>query len=207
MAMTGDALSSGPDFLGAKDPIALFDAWFSEARETELRDANAVGLATVDEAGMPNLRTVLIKDHGADGFTWYTNYTSAKGRELAAHPHACLCFYWKSLGRQVRIRGPVGTVSDAEADAYFTSRARDSQLGAWASLQSADLSSRDELEKRLQECRERFSNADVPRPSHWSGFRLVPRYIEFWQERPFRLHDRLVFTREGEGWSIRQLYP
>ena len=194
-------------FLDAQDPFALFETWYAEAEGKELRDPNAVALASVDAAGLPNVRTVLIKARGPDGFVWYTNYQSTKGRELTGQGHAALCYYWKSIGRQVRLRGPVQPVPDDEADAYFASRPRDSQLGAWASLQSQVMPNREAFDKRYEEFRERFSVADIPRPDHWSGFRLSPVYIEFWQEREFRLHDRLAFSKGTAGWERNQLYP
>ena len=194
-------------FLEREDPFALFEDWFAEAEAAEPRDANAVQLATVDALGRPNVRTVLIKARGETGFVWYTNYQSTKGKELTDQPHSALVYYWKSLGRQVRLRGPVAKVSAEEGDAYFATRPKDSQLGAWASLQSEVLPSRDAFDKRYEEFRKRFSSADIPRPDHWSGFRLNPVYIEFWQERKFRLHDRLAFTKSPSGWERAQLYP
>ena len=196
-----------PDFLDAKDPFVLFQAWFDEAVKSEPRDPNAISLATVDASGMPNVRLVLAKDYGPNGFTWYTNVQSAKGKELAGNAQAAICYYWKSLGRQVRARGTIAPVTAEEADTYFKSRPRDSQLGAWASFQSDAMPARDAFETRLQEFGDRFADQDVPRPDHWSGYRLTPGHIEFWQERPFRLHDRLVFERQGDSWKTYQLYP
>lgn len=196
-----------PDFLSETDPFRLTDRWCAEAQASEPRDANAIQLATVDAQGLPNIRSVLIRDRGPQGFTFYTNFESAKGRELLAARKAAILYYWKSLSRQIRIRGVVEIVSDATADAYFATRPRDSQLGAWASHQSAEMPSRAVFDQRFEEARERFANAAVPRPLYWSGFRLVPSYIEFWQERPFRLHDRLVFEKTGNSWRRSLLYP
>lgn len=198
-----DTLANGT----VPDPFDLFDAWFAEAAASEPNDPNAMSLATVDEAGMPDVRTVLLKGHDHGGFVFYTNLQSAKGRELAATPKAALLFHWKTLRRQVRVRGPVAQVSDAEADAYFASRPRGSRLGAWASLQSSPLDSRATLEARVAEMEARHPGEDVPRPPHWSGFRLTPVEIEFWRDGAYRLHDRFLFTRAGEGWRVRRLYP
>jgi pyridoxamine 5'-phosphate oxidase len=189
------------------DPIQLFGRWLGEAFEKEPNDANAMTLATVDEDGAPDARMVLLKGVDETGFTFFTNLESAKGRELAAHPKAALVFHWKSLRRQVRVRGDVGPVGEAEADAYFASRARSSQIGAWASDQSRELPDRLALERRIAEMGLRFGLGRVPRPPHWSGFRLTPRSIEFWRDRPFRLHERLVFDRAGADWTVRRLYP
>ncbi len=194
------------------DPIALFDAWLAEAGRLEPNDPNAMALATSTADGRPSVRMVLLKDHDADGFVFYTNQQSRKGEELRANPRAALLFHWKSLRRQVRIEGPLGPVSDAEADAYFNSRARVSRLGAAASDQSRPLPGRAELERRVAELDARHPGDSIPRPAHWSGFRVAPRVIEFWQDMPFRLHDRRVFTRPeeegaGRGWASGSLYP
>lgn len=189
------------------DPFALFDKWFDEARAAESNDPEAMGLATVNEAGRPSLRMVLLKGHGPDGFVFYTNEESAKGRELARNPNAALLFHWKSLRRQVRLEGSVTRVSDAEADAYFASRARDSQLGAWASDQSRPLDNRSTFEARFEEMKRRFEGGDVPRPAHWGGYRLVPDRFEFWTDREHRLHERRLFVRDGHRWTEGLLYP
>jgi pyridoxamine 5'-phosphate oxidase len=190
-----------------EDPIDQFREWFEVAREREPGDPNAMALATVDAEGMPSVRMVLLKDVDQAGFTFYTNYESKKGRQLLANPKAALCFHWKSLGRQVRVEGAVVPVAAAEADAYFASRARDSQIGAWASQQSRPLEGRLELERRIAVYAAKFALGKVPRPPYWSGFRVVPRLIEFWQERPFRLHDRLIYQRDGGGWRTERQYP
>jgi pyridoxamine 5'-phosphate oxidase len=189
------------------DPIALFVAWLGEAARREPNDANAMTLATVDEAGMPDARMVLLKGVDAAGFTFFTNVESAKGRELAARPKAALVFHWKSLRRQVRVRGDIAPVTPAEADAYFATRARSSQLGAWASEQSRELPDRLALERRIGEMGLKFGLGAVPRPPHWSGYRLTPRSLEFWRDRPFRLHERLAFERAEGGWTVKRLYP
>jgi pyridoxamine 5'-phosphate oxidase len=189
------------------DPFDLFEAWLKAALESEPNDANAMALSTVDTEGMPDSRMVLLKGVDTDGFTFFTNLGSAKGRELAATPKAALLFHWKSLRRQVRIRGLVEQVPDAEADAYFATRARPSQLGAWASDQSRPLTDRFALEKKVAEAGLRFGLGKVPRPPHWSGFRLRPQTMEFWRDRPFRLHERLVFGRSGNGWTTQRLFP
>ncbi|HMN85376.1 MAG TPA: pyridoxamine 5'-phosphate oxidase [Bauldia sp.] len=195
------------DFTESTDPIALFGEWLAEAAGTEPNDANAMALATVDETGLPDVRMVLLKGHDAAGFVFYTNYGSAKGRELLGQPKAALCFHWKSLRRQVRVRGPVTTVTAAEADEYFASRPRGSRIGAWASKQSQPLESRFALEKAVAVYTAKFGIGEIPRPDHWSGFRLAPVEIEFWHDRPFRLHDRLKFARTPGGWDRTRLYP
>ena len=197
------------DFTASDDPFALFDTWFAEAAKSEVNDPNAMALATVDADGLPDVRMVLLKGADPAGFVFYTNTESAKGTELAGNPKAAVVFHWKSLQRQVRVRGPVERVTDAEADAYFASRARDSRIGAWASQQSRPLESRFALEKAVAYHAARFAVGEVPRPPHWTGFRIRPVYMEFWQNVLFRLHDRVVFRRpapEGD-WNRQRLYP
>lgn len=191
------------------DPLALFGDWYDEAAKSEPNDPNAVALATVAPDGMPALRMVLLKDYDPAGFVFYTNYESRKGQHLQAHAKGALLFHWKSLRRQVRLEGPVSQTTPQEADAYFASRARGSQIGAWASEQSRPLESRFALEKRVAEYTARHVVGTVPRPVHWSGFRLQPLLIEFWQDGAFRLHDRLEYRRgvPGEPWTTRTLYP
>jgi pyridoxamine 5'-phosphate oxidase len=195
------------DFSEAGEPYALFRAWFEEAKEREPSDPEAMALATVDESGLPDARMVLLKDWSESGFVFYTNAESAKGRQLAATMKAAALFHWKSLRRQVRLRGPVELVSDAESDAYFASRPRDSRIGAWASRQSRPLESRFALEKAVAVEAARFGLGEVPRPPYWRGYRIVPQAIEFWADRPFRLHDRVRFTRAEAGWMKDRLYP
>ena len=202
------------DFAEAGEPFALFEAWFADAQAHEPNDANAMALASVDASGMPNVRMVLLKgvdaaDHAARGFVFYTNLESAKGVELLAASKAALCFHWKSLRRQVRVRGDVSRTSDAEADAYFATRARGSRLGAWASQQSRPLESRFALEKAVAAVTARYPIGEIPRPPYWSGFRITPVEMEFWHDRPFRLHERVVFRRgaANEAWAKQRLYP
>jgi pyridoxamine 5'-phosphate oxidase len=191
----------------ADDPHALFEEWLAEAQLSEPNDPTAMALATADAEGRPSVRMVLLKGHDERGFVFYTNLGSRKGEDLAANPYAALLFHWKSLRRQVRVEGPVGSVTDEEADAYFATRARDSQLGAWASDQSRPLDRRDTFEARYQEMRNRFEGRDVPRPPYWSGWRVVPERIEFWTDRAHRLHERRLFTRGADGWEEGLLYP
>jgi pyridoxamine 5'-phosphate oxidase len=201
-------LTSG-DFTQADEPLALFAAWMAEAVKSEPRDPNAMALATIGADGIPDLRMVLMKGFDQQGFVFYTNTGSQKGRELKADPKAALLFYWKTLNRQVRLRGPVETVTDAEADTYFATRPRGAQIGAWASKQSEPLESRLAFEKAIALYTAKFGIGAVPRPPHWSGYRIVPMAIEFWHDRPFRLHDRIEFKRERPGapWSKTRLYP
>ena len=191
----------------AVDPHALFEEWYTEAQQAEPGLPEAVALATADAAGAPSLRMVLLKGHDARGFVFYTNSRSRKGAELAENGRAALLFYWKSLRRQVRVEGPVEPVSDAEADAYFATRARESQLGAWASDQSQPLDRRATFEGRFNDLAARYEGQDVPRPPHWWGYRIVPERIEFWTDRAHRLHERRLFMREGNGWTESLLYP
>ena len=191
----------------SEDPNALFDAWLEDARKSEPNDPNAMTLATADSDGRPAARMVLLKGHGLDGFVFYTNRDSRKARELEANPEVALMFHWKSLRRQIRINGPVSWVSDSQSDAYFASRSRDSQLGAWASDQSRPLGSRATFEQRFEEVKARFDGRDVPRPPDWGGYRVTPRSIEFWEDGAHRLHHRRLFTRKGDGWEMGLLYP
>lgn len=190
-----------------EDPFALFTDWMAEARASEINDPNAMSVASVDDSGLPDIRMVLLKDFDARGFVFYTNMESAKGVQLSGNAAAALCLHWKSLRRQVRVRGRVERVADDEADAYFASRARGSQIGAWASNQSREAGSREALEKAVAETQAKYDGQDIPRPTHWGGYRIVPSAIEFWRDRPFRLHDRLLYARTQEGWTRTRLNP
>ena len=204
--MTG--LISG-DFTESADPLALFEAWFAEAKTAEPNDPEAMSLATVDASGLPDVRVVLMKEADERGFVFYTNEQSAKGAELTSNPKAALVMHWKSIRRQVRVRGSVERVSAAEADGYFASRSRPSQIGAWASDQSRPLDRRETFEARVAEVEKRFDGKEVARPPHWGGYRIIPVQIEFWMDRPYRLHDRVKFTRDAPGvaWKKTRLYP
>jgi pyridoxamine 5'-phosphate oxidase len=205
--MSQTELTSG-DFTEAAEPFRLFAEWLDDAVKSEPNDPNGVALATVDELGMPDVRMVLLKGFDEQGFVFYTNFESTKGREILSSMKAAMCFHWKSLRRQVRVRGPVEIVSDAEADAYYTTRPRGSRIGAWASKQSRPLESRFALEKAVAEYTARYAFGDIPRPPYWSGFRIKPQTIEFWHDRPFRLHDRIMFSRtDAGGWEKTRLYP
>lgn len=197
------------DFTVRDEPFRLFAEWLEDATKKEINDPNGVALATVDEDGMPDVRMVLLKGFDQSGFVFYTNFESAKGREILSSMKAAMCFHWKSLRRQVRIRGPVEVVTDAEADEYYATRPRGSRIGAWASKQSRPLESRFALEKAVAEYTARYPIGNIPRPSHWSGFRIKPTQIEFWQDGAFRLHDRVLFTRQdpGAAWDKTRLYP
>ena len=197
------------DFSQATDPFSLFQNWFDEAKASEVNDPNAMAVATVDADGMPDVRMVLLNGFSDQGFVFYTNTESAKGQELEHQPKAALVFHWKSLRRQIRVRGPVARVSDDEADAYFNSRPRESRIGAWASEQSRPLESRFALEKRVAYYAVKYAVGTVPRPPHWTGYRITPLSMEFWHDRPFRLHDRVRFTREApeSPFTAQRLYP
>jgi pyridoxamine 5'-phosphate oxidase len=196
-----------PDTPPSADPFDQFAAWFDEAKRTEPNDPEAMTLATATPDGSPSVRVLLLKGVDRSGFVFYTNLESRKSTELLANPQAAMGFHWKSLRRQVRIEGRVVAVAAAEADAYFPSRPHGSQIGAWASLQSRPLDARASLERRVAEFAARYPEGSVPRPPHWSGFRLVPERIEFWRDMPYRLHERLLFTRAGDGWTTAWLYP
>jgi pyridoxamine 5'-phosphate oxidase len=189
------------------DPIALFDAWYTEAKDVEINDPDAMAVATATPGGRPSVRMVLLKNHGPEGFVFYTNADSRKGEELTANARAALLFHWKALRRQVRIEGPVEEIGPEEADAYFATRSRDSQLGACASIQSRPLDSRATFEAHYEEVKRRYEGTDVPRPPRWTGFRVRPDLIEFWTDRPHRLHERRIFTRTESGWTEGLLYP
>lgn len=195
------------DFTEASEPIALFGDWLAEATKSEINDPNALSLATVDASGLPNVRMVLLKGFDEQGFVFYTNFESAKGTEVLGSMKAAMGFHWKTLRRQVRVRGNVEIVSDAEADAYYASRARGSRIGAWASKQSRPLESRFALEKAVAEFTAKHPIGEIQRPKHWSGFRIKPLEIEFWKDGAFRLHDRVKFVRDGDGWTKTRLYP
>ena len=189
------------------DPFQLFDQWLAEARQSEPNDPEAMAFASADPKGRPSVRMVLLRKHGPDGFGFFTHLDSRKGRELLANPHGALVIHWKSLRRQVRVEGRVEQVSDAEADAYFSGRSRESRIGSWASDQSQPLESRTLFEQRYEAAVDRFKDNDVPRPPRWSGFRLIPDRIEFWTDRPHRLHERRLFIRDGGAWTEGLLYP
>ena len=193
--------------MAAADPFELFDTWFSEARASELNDPGAMALATATTEGRPSVRAVLLKGHGPEGFTFYTNYGSRKAQEISANPNVALLFHWKSLRRQVRIEGVAHEVDPADADAYFATRSRESQIGAWASDQSQPLADRAIFEARYDDAKRKFETVPVPRPPYWSGYRVVPERIEFWSDRPHRLHERRLFTLGADGWSEGLLYP
>ena len=201
------AANADESLFEAAEPFGLFARWLEEATRSEPADANAMALATAGADGAPDVRMVLLKGCDTGGFAFYSNRESAKGRQLAANPNAALVFHWKSLRRQVRVRGPVEELSAEEADAYFATRARDTRVGAWASQQSRPLESREALEARVAEEARRFEGEEPPRPPYWSAWRVVPAAVEFWRDRPFRLHDRLLFERDGEGWRRTRLYP
>lgn len=214
MSTSNDAAAADNTFIAREDPFALFNEWLAEAEKSEINDPNAMAVASVDAGGLPNVRMVLLKGLDPDGepnrgFVFYTNFEGQKGRELLAHPKAALLFHWKSLERQVRVRGAVSVVSDAEADAYYASRPRLSRIGAWASRQSRPLEGRFALEAEVARYTAKYAIGEIPRPPHWSGFRVTPVEIEFWISRPFRLHDRLVFRRDGAAapWHKTRLFP
>ncbi len=193
--------------LSSGDPIAEFQEWFHEAKKTALKDPNAMALATLGADGTPQVRVVLMKEFDARGLVFFTNTTSSKGQDLLKHPKASVAFFWETTRKQVRVVGNVVPVSSSEADVYFASRPRDSQLGAWASLQSQPMSERAEFEQRLAQVTDKYRDLEVPRPPHWSGYRILPESIEFWIEKPFRLHDRYIYRKTAEGWQKTLLYP
>jgi pyridoxamine 5'-phosphate oxidase len=204
--MSEVGLTTG-DFTEESEPFALFASWLKDAEASEINDPNAVALATVDADGLPNVRMVLLKGFDSRGFVFYTNFESQKGQEILGQKKAAMCFHWKSLRRQIRLRGEVEVVSDAEADEYYQSRPLGSRIGAWASKQSRPLEGRFALEKAVAEYTAKYALGTVPRPPHWSGFRIIPQSIEFWHDRKFRLHDRIEFRREAAGWSKVRMYP
>ena len=204
--MSEVGLTTG-DFTEESEPFALFAAWLKDAEASEINDPNAVALATVDADGLPNVRMVLLKGFDSRGFVFYTNFESQKGQEILGQKKAAMCFHWKSLRRQIRLRGEVEVVSDAEADEYYQSRPLGSRIGAWASKQSRPLEGRFALEKAVAEYTAKYALGTVPRPPHWSGFRIIPKSIEFWHDRKFRLHDRIEFRRDGASWSKVRMYP
>ena len=204
--MSEIGLTTG-DFTEENEPYSLFGAWLADAEKSEPNDPNAVALATVDPAGLPNVRMVLLKGFDERGFVFYTNFESQKGQEILSSHKAAMCFHWKSLRRQVRIRGDVEVVTEEEADAYYATRPRGSRIGAWASKQSRPLEGRFALEKAVAEFTARYAIGEIPRPAHWSGFRIKPVSLEFWQDRPFRLHDRMEFRRVNDGWQKVRMYP
>ena len=206
--MSEERLTSG-DFTEQNEPFALFAEWLKDAEASEINDPNALALATVDSEGMPNVRMVLLKGFDEHGFVFYTNFESRKGQEILGQKKAAMCFHWKSLRRQIRIRGHVSVVSDDEADAYYESRPRGSRIGAWASKQSRPLEGRFALEKAVAEYTAKYAIGSIPRPPHWSGFRIEPVSIEFWHDRPFRLHDRVEFRKDDAsgGWQKVRMYP
>ena len=207
MASSATEAEASANFVNARDPFALFETWLGDAEESEPNDPNAMQVASVDADGLPDVRTVLLKGFDRRGFVFYTNYRSAKGAQIMASRKAALVFHWKTRRRQVRARGAVEIVADDEADAYYASRPRGSRIGAWASEQSRPLASREALLERTAALEAEYEGRDIPRPPHWGGFRIVPRQIEFWQDGAFRLHDRVVFTRDGEGWRGQRLNP
>ena len=204
--MSEIGLTTG-DFTEENEPYSLFGTWLADAEKSEPNDPNAVALATVDPAGLPNVRMVLLKGFDERGFVFYTNFESQKGQEILSSHKAAMCFHWKSLRRQVRIRGDVEVVTEEEADAYYATRPRGSRIGAWASKQSRPLEGRVALEKAVAEFTARYASGEIPRPAHWSGFRIKPVSLEFWHDRPFRLHDRMEFRRADDGWQKVRMYP